>query len=149
MSRTRLVVGICVATLSTATLAAVSSAASSTKYTASMSGAKEVPANGSKATGKATITVTGRRLCYVITSTNLGAVPQAAHIHSAKAGKSGAVYITLFAKATPLKNGKVSGCVSATTAKLKAVSAKPSAFYANVHTKKYPSGALRGQLKKG
>jgi hypothetical protein len=148
MSRTRLAVGICVAALSTATVAAVSSAASSTKYSASMSGAKEIPANGSKAIGKATITVTGKRLCYVIASTNLGEVPQAAHIHSAKAGKSGAVFVTLFAKATPLKSGKVSGCVSTTTAKLKAIAAKPSSFYANVHTKRYAAGALRGQLKK-
>jgi hypothetical protein len=149
MSRTRFAVGICVATLATATVAAVSTAAGSTKYSASMSGTKEIPKNASKATGKAKITVTGKRLCYAITTTNLGGVPQAAHIHSAKAGKAGPVFVALFTKATPLKHGTVSGCVTTTTAKLKAIAAKPSAFYVNVHTKKYPVGALRGQLKKG
>jgi Cu/Zn superoxide dismutase len=141
--------GICVATLATATVAAVSNAASSTKYSASMSGAKEIPKNASKATGKATITVTGKRLCYVITTTNLGEVPLAAHLHSAKAGKAGPVFVALFGKPTPLKKGKVSGCVTTTAAKLKAIAAKPSSFYANVHTAKFPSGAMRGQLKKG
>jgi hypothetical protein len=149
MFRTRFAVGICVAMLATATVAAVSSAATSTKYSASMSGAKEIPKNASKATGKATITVTGKRLCYVITTTNLGEVPLAAHIHNGKAGKAGPVFVALFGKATPLKHGKVSGCVTTTTAKLKAIAAKPSSFYANVHTKKYPAGAMRGQLKKG
>jgi hypothetical protein len=148
MSRTRIAVSLCIATLSTVALVAVSSAATSTKYSASLSGAQEVPANSSKATGTATITVTGKRLCYVITSKNLREVPQAAHIHSARKGRSGAVYVTLFAKATPLKNGKVTGCVTTTATKLKAIAAKPSAFYPNLHTKKYPSGALRGQLKK-
>jgi hypothetical protein len=69
-----------------------------------------------------------------------------AHIHSDKKGKAGAVFVTLFAKATPLKNDKVSGCVTTTAVKLKAIAAKPSANYVNVHTKKYASGALRGQL---
>ena len=71
-----------------------------------------------------------------------------AHIHKGAKGKSGAVYVTLFAKATPLKSGKVSGCVTPTAAQLKAIAAKPGAYYANVHTKKYPAGAMRGQLKK-
>jgi Cu/Zn superoxide dismutase len=145
----RFVVGICVATLATATVVAVSAAAGPTKYSASMSGTKEIPKNASKATGKATVTVTGKRLCYVITTTNLGEVPLAAHIHSAKAGKAGPVFVALFGKAKALKHGKVSGCVTTTAAKLKAIAAKPSAFYANVHTQKYPAGALRGQLKKG
>jgi Cu/Zn superoxide dismutase len=149
MSRTRIASGLCVATLSTAALVGVSSAATSTKYTASMSGAQEVPANTSKATGKATITVTAKKLCYVIAAKNLDGEPQMAHIHSGKKGKAGAVYVTLFAKATPLKKGKVTGCVTAKTAQLKAISAKPSSFYVNVHTKKYASGALRGQLRKG
>jgi Cu/Zn superoxide dismutase len=148
MFRTRIAAGLCVATLSATALVGVSSAATSTKYSASMSGAQEVPANKSKATGSATITVTGRKLCYVIASKNLGEVPQAAHIHSGKKGKAGGVYVTLFAKPKPLKNGKVSGCVTATAAQLKALAAKPSAYYVNAHTKKYASGALRGQLKK-
>lgn len=149
MSRSRIASGLCVATLSTAALAGVSSAATSTKYTAAMSGAQEVPANHSKATGKATITVTAKKLCYVITSTNLDGVPQMAHIHSGKKGKAGGVYVTLFAQATPLKYGRVKGCVTAKAAQLHAIAAKPSSFYVNVHTMKYASGALRGQLEKG
>lgn len=149
MSRTRVAAGLCVATVSAAALAGVSSAATSTRYTASMSGAQEVPANQSKATGKATITVTGTKLCYVITAKHLDGAPQAAHIHSGKKGKAGTVFVTLFARATPLKYGKVTGCVTAKPAQVKAIAAKPSSYYVNVHTKKYAGGALRGQLKKG
>jgi Cu/Zn superoxide dismutase len=148
MSRSRLAVGACVASLSTVALVGVSSAATSTKYTASMTGAQEVPAVYSKATGTATITVTGKRLCYVIVSKNLSGVPQAGHIHSGKKGKAGPVFVALFAKPTPLKQHKVSGCVTVKASQLKAIAAKPSGFYVNVHTKKYPDGALRGQLKK-
>jgi hypothetical protein len=86
MQRPRIAIGLCVASLSAAALVAAASAATSTKYTAALSGAQEVPANGSKATGTATITVTGKRLCYVITSKNLGAVPQMAHIHKGNKG---------------------------------------------------------------
>jgi hypothetical protein len=149
MSRSRMALGLCVATVSATALAGVSSAATSTKYTASMSGAQEVPANDSKATGTATITATGKKLCYVITAKKLDGAPQAAHIHSGKKGKAGAVYVTLFAKATPLNYGRVKGCVTAKPAQIKAIAATPSSYYVNVHTKKYASGALRGQLKKG
>jgi Cu/Zn superoxide dismutase len=149
MSRSRMALGLCVATVSAVALGGVSSAATSTKYTASMSGAQEVPANNSKATGNATITVTADKLCYVIAAKKLDGVPQAAHIHSGKKGKAGPVYVTLFAKATPLKYGRVTGCVTAKPAQIKAIAAKPGAYYVNVHTKKYASGALRGQLKNG
>jgi hypothetical protein len=149
MSRNRLVVGVCVASLSTVALVGVCGAATSTKYKAAMSGAQEVPAIKSKATGTATITVTGKKLCYVIVSRNLGEVPQAGHVHSGKKGKAGAVFVTLFAKPKPLKKYRVSGCVTPRAAQLKAIAAKPSAYYVNVHTKKYANGALRGQLKKG
>jgi Cu/Zn superoxide dismutase len=149
MSRSRLAVGACVASLSTVALVGPSSAATSTKYKASMTGAQEVPAIRSKATGNATITVNGKKLCYVIVSKNLGEVPQAAHIHRGKKGKAGPVFVALFAKPKPLKKHRVSGCVAVRRAQLKAIAAKPSAFYVNVHTKKYADGALRGQLRKG
>jgi hypothetical protein len=148
MSRTRTALGLCAATLSVGALVAAADAATSTKYSASMSGAQETPANGSKATGKTTITVTGKRLCYVITSSNLGGSAAAAHIHKGAKGKNGPVFIAFFGAPKALKNGKISGCVTTTTAKAKAIAAKPSAYYANVHTVKYPSGAMRGQLKK-
>jgi hypothetical protein len=40
-----------------------------------MSGAQEVPTNTSKTTENATITVTAKKLCYVIGSKNPGEVP--------------------------------------------------------------------------
>jgi Cu/Zn superoxide dismutase len=148
MSRTRIAVGVCVATIATASLASVSNAASP-KFTAAMSGAQEVPTKGdAKTTGKATITATGKKLCYTIVVKNLSGVPQAGHIHSGVKGKAGPVFVTLFAKPKAPKKGKLSGCVSATASQIKAISAKPSAYYVNVHTKEYPNGALRGQLKK-
>jgi hypothetical protein len=45
--------------------------------------------------------------------------------------------VSLVAKPRTPKKGKISGCVSAITARLKAITAKPANFYVNIHTKKY------------
>lgn len=130
LSRIRIAAGLCAATLSTAALVGASDAATTVRYTASLSGAQEAPANGSKATGKATITVTGKKVCYTITSSNLGGPASAAHIHKGAKGKSGPVFIAFFTAPKALKNGKVSGCATTTSAKANAIAAKPSAYYA-------------------
>ena len=121
---------------------AVSLAAGSatTKLEATFSGKTEVPKAGN-GKGTADITITGAKVCWEFKVSGID-TPLAAHIHKGGAGKAGPVVVPLGAKYT------AKGCTTATAALAKAIAAQPAAYYVNVHTKKYPAGAVRGQLKK-
>ena len=80
------------------------------------------------------------RLCYTLTWHKIGN-PLASHIHRGKKGTSGPIVIPLFA-GTP----KHSGCVKASKSLLRSVAKHPANYYVNVHTQKFPGGALRAQL---
>jgi hypothetical protein len=146
MTRTRIAIAACAAIVLTAALA-VSSSAATQHFYATLSGAQEVPPEGDP-DGSATVTFTVSRtrgLCYVIRPKKLE-TPQAAHIHRGRKGKAGAILLNLFTKPRTPKNGMISGCAKITSAQLEQISARPSSFYVNLHTKKSPSGAARGQL---
>jgi len=116
-------------------------------FTATLSGANEVDAQGvgnqGDADGKGSFS--GRlaparnELCY---SLNWSAIdtPTMAHIHSAAAGANGPVFIP-FTELTPGEH-----CIAIDAAKAAALSAKPGDFYVNVHNTAYPRGAVRGQI---
>jgi hypothetical protein len=107
---------------------------------AHMTGKSEVPKGAPSGTGEAKITVTGTKVCWKLEVKGIGA-PLAAHIHKGGARKAGPVVVPLGAKY------KGSGCIATTSAIAKAILAKPAGYYVNVHTKKFPNGAVRGQLK--
>jgi hypothetical protein len=44
------------------------------------------------------------------------------------------------------KTFKREGCTTAPASLVRAVVARPGAYYLNVHTAKYPAGSVRGQL---
>ncbi len=69
--------------------------------------------------------------------------PSAAHIHRAPASKAGPVVVPLGAAY------KAKGCTSAAKKTIEAIESHPNAYYVNVHTAKYPNGAIRGQLIAG
>ena len=46
----------------------------------------------------------------------------------------------------PPAQGSSKGCATAPADALAAILAEPSSYYVNVHTAKYPEGAMRGQL---
>jgi hypothetical protein len=83
------------------------------------------------------------KVCWSFSDVGKIGTAQAAHIHKGRAGVSGPVVVALGAKY--LKKG----CAAAAKATIKAIQAKPNAFYVNVHTAKYPAGAIRGQLVVG
>jgi hypothetical protein len=71
----------------------------------------------------------------------------AGHIHKGKKGKAGDVVVPLFATQSSKTTRK--GCARDQKAStLRAILSHPSNYYVNVHTKMFPAGAARGQLKK-
>ena len=82
------------------------------------------------------------KVCWTFEIAGIG-TPAAAHIHKANAGHAGPIVVPLGAAF------KAKGCTSAPKATLEAIEANPNAYYVNVHTAKFPAGAIRGQLAAG
>jgi hypothetical protein len=112
-----------------------------TRLSATLTGAAEVPkADGGSASAQINLNPATGRVCWAFTKIKGIRSPQAAHIHKAPKGKAGAVVV-------PLGGAfKAKGCTTASAVLTAAIAAHPSAYYVNIHTKKYPGGALRGQL---
>lgn len=122
---------------------AATSGTSVKTYTVHMTGGQEVPKGSPSGTGEfryQLVTKTGL-LCYNLTWSGID-TPYASHVHRGAKGKAGPIVIPLSTSA-PVKK---SGCVTVKRSLLAAIAKNPSAYYVNVHTKKYPGGALRGQL---
>ncbi|HWH95687.1 MAG TPA: CHRD domain-containing protein [Baekduia sp.] len=140
-----------IATLGVLTLVAAvagtgaAAAATTTKLSASLSGKKEVgDAGAANAKGTFSATIKGTRLCYTLTYSGL-TKPLAAHIHKGKATQNGAIVVDLKPK---FSNGKATACVPIKASVASAIRKTPSGYYANVHTQKYPAGAMRGQVSR-
>lgn len=85
------------------------------------------------------------RLCYVLTTYNIDGQITAAHIHLGNNTKEGPVFVTLAAPSF----GEVHTCQQVTTRVASALNEEPTNFYVNVHSSRYPDGAIRGQLQRG
>lgn len=125
---------------------AESAVAAEKTFSASMSGRQEVPRTGDRnGRGMARITTDGARgrVCFRITLARVGTVA-AGHIHSARKGKAGPVAVALFGEATRRPRGCVRGVEKSV---IRRIERNPGAHYVNVHDKRHPDGAVRGQLK--
>ena len=115
-------------------------------FTATLSGASEVPAVESDATGTATVTIDGNQLSWRVEVKGLDNATMA-HIHGAAPGENGGVLVPLFREE---KGEDFSGVLTegTTTVEDDVVQAIRSGnAYVNVHTKANPRGEIRGQLK--
>ena len=151
MPRIRIALAAGTASVLTAAALVASAPAATTKLTATMNGAQEVPSKGDRnGSGRATITFgTSKGVCYRFTLRNVERKIDAAHIHAGKRGKAGAIVIGLFTSPKTVKRGKISGCTKGASADdVRDVLAQPGDFYVNLHTKTFPSGSVRGQLRK-
>jgi hypothetical protein len=113
---------------------------------ATLTGAAEVPGPGdSNGTGTAAIRLNpGQgKVCFVLTAANITLPATLAHIHVGAAGSAGDPVVTLV---PPDATGISGGCVSASSATIKAILKNPSGYYANIHTSDFAAGAIRGQL---
>jgi CHRD domain-containing protein len=122
-------------------LAAYSGMAFGEQVYVMLSGAQEVPAVTTSATGNGTLTVNAdMTVSGSITTT--GVAGTAAHIHMAEAGKNGPVIVTL----TKGDNAwSVPAGTKLTDAQYKAY--KAGDLYINVHSTANKGGEIRGQLK--
>lgn len=123
-------------------LAVTGVAGAATKLEASLSGQKEIPEAGD-GTGTARLTLKPDKgeICFRITLERVGTAA-AGHIHKGGPSTAGPITVPLFEEATR----RPSGCASAKKSVIRAIRRRPSRYYVNVHTAKYPAGAARGQL---
>jgi CHRD domain len=141
---TSLAVAVCVL-IAGSTLAM--SAGAPPTLTVHMTGGQEVPKGSPTGSGTfrfellPSVGPNVGRVCFSLTWSKID-TPIASHIHKGGKGVSGPIVIVLF-KAPPVGP---SGCRNAPKSLIKAIQQKPSAYYVNVHTNKYPTGAIRAQL---
>jgi hypothetical protein len=116
-----------------------------------MNGKKEVDENGKKNSGDLnglgtfSATIDTGQLCFGITVRDLD-TPVAAHIHRGGPSVMGPVVLPLTQPAAG-DPGASSACVPVESKLASELLKRPSRFYVNVHTDKFPNGAIRGQLK--
>jgi hypothetical protein len=110
-----------------------------------LSGANEVPAVTTTATGTALIRITSEKKIYTkVTISNLeaGDALTASHIHKAAAGANGGVILGFYASAADFGTVKVSTLTDALY-----TSIKTDAVYVNAHSTAHPGGIVRGQIR--
>ena len=124
-------------------------ASAGTPLTAHLTGKQIVNPNGGAPNGSASVVLkvnrVERRICFTINYKGLTKVT-GAHLHKGNAGQIARPIVTLFSgsKASPAK-----GCVKGLKQRIvKRLKRKPSQHYVDIDTKKYPNGAVRGQLSR-
>ena len=113
-----------------------------TQLTAELDGASEVPPADPNGVGEAHVFRSASRpqiLCYVLLVDRIG-TPTDAHIHRGAEGVVGPVRVPFKAPRT----GENAGCVRTRLAAR--IVNNPQNWYVNVHNRRFPSGAIRGQL---
>jgi hypothetical protein len=138
MRKVLVVLAVCAAAVPALALAGGSS---KVKLEAKLAGANETPKGAPGGKGSADVVLTGTKVCWEFKYSGIGK-PTAAHIHKGKPGTAGPVVVP-FGSAF-----KRSGCTTAPAAVANAIVKNPAGYYVNIHTAKFPGGAIRGQLEK-
>ena len=117
-----------------------------------LTGAQEVPAVATAATGQGTVAISadGSTITYLVTYSGLSGTANAAHIHTGAAGVSGGVILPLVVGPSPMSgtltaaNFTASGTVTTFAQAVAAI--KAGTTYFNIHTTANPGGEIRGQI---
>ena len=114
--------------------------------TAALTAAEETPPGPEGGTGAATIVIdeAAGSLCYDLSWNKEAGEPNSGHIHKGPKGMSGPIVVNFGELPAKPKN-----CVKVDGNTLKAIAADPGGHYVNLHTGRYPTGSVRGQLKEG
>ncbi|PWI17257.1 hypothetical protein DI272_26160 [Streptomyces sp. Act143] len=123
-----------------------------TVLAAGLRGANEVPVEGGPAVGDQDgaalefIEVRGDEVSVAVKWRGLDR-PTALHIHQGAKGTNGGVKVDFGKLLGKARGHTVTGTVKVNDpALLDALKSDPGAFYANLHTERFPGGAVRGQL---
>ncbi len=116
------------------------------EYTASLSGAAEVPANAGTGTGVGMFTLDGTTFTYDVSYSGLTATPSAAHIHGpAAVGVNAGVVFAILADGTlTAASGRYFGTAELTPTQVTQLN--DGLWYVNIHSASFPGGEIRGQV---
>jgi hypothetical protein len=110
---------------------------------ANLTGEQEVPGPGDpNGRGEAEVKVFREKVCYTLKVERIRLTDLAAHIHKGRRGVAGPIVVPL----KPPTGGFSSGCKNIKPSLSEALREHPARYYVNVHNRKYPDGAVRGQL---
>ena len=110
-----------------------------------LSGANEVPAVSTGATGTALIRVTSAKKIYIkldVANLEMGDTLAVAHIHKGAAGANGGVILGFYSSAADFGTVKVTALTDDLYASL-----KTDVIYVNAHSTSKPGGLIRGQIR--
>ena len=132
-------VAVCVLALVPSALAAMHP-----ELGAKLVGKGETPKGSPKGHGIVNLVLDAKKgsICWTFDVAGIGK-PAAAHIHKGAPRKAGPIVVPLG------KKYSAKGCTKAPKKTIRAIESRPNAYYVNVHTAKFPAGAIRGQLVVG
>jgi hypothetical protein len=122
---------------------ALASGGGQARLRATMTGRKAVPRGATRGQGSATVRISGRRVCWSFGRLRGIDKPRAAFIKKGIPGEFGPVMLQLG------RTYAASGCATTSVGTAAAIAVSPRGFYITVNTRKFPLGAVRGQLRKG
>jgi hypothetical protein len=128
------------AALAAPSLALASGGAVSLRTT--MTGRKAVPQGAKHGRGTVTIRISGRRVCWTFGRLRGTDKPRAAFIKKGIPGEFGPVIVQLG------KRYRASGCATTTIGNAQQLGLSPRGYYVTVNTRRFPLGAVRGQLRR-
>jgi CHRD domain len=152
MQRPRLAILVALVALIAMPSAAAAVDPTQPAYGGPMTGAQEVPAVVTTATGQGTavISADGSTITYIVTYSGLSGTVNASHIHTGAAGVAGGVILPLTPGPSPMSgtltaaNFTASGSVTTFAQAVAAIRAGTTYF--NLHTTANPGGEIRGQI---
>ncbi len=157
MTPQRIALGLAAAIAVALVPSLVTAQAATSTWRTSLTGASEVPANASTATGTFTGTLdeAAGTLTWTLSVPTIGNMTMS-HLHQGAAGANGGVVLDLFIPPTGTTPGTVNASGTAKLSDLKGPLAgnaagfiaalKAGNIYANVHTTANPGGEIRGQV---
>ena len=125
-------------------------------YVATLSGAREVPAVQTAATGVATFIRAGTSVTYTVSASGFTTPLTVGHVHIGAAGVIGSVIVpfTILAQSGTVASGSIDLSVPITQGNI-TISGdslrtlfETGMTYVNLHTAAYPGGEIRGQIVK-
>jgi CHRD domain len=121
---------------------ALASGGATASLRTTMTGRKAVPRGAKRGRTTVTVRISGRRVCWTFGRMRGIDKPRAAFIKKGIPGEFGPVIVQLG------RRFRVSGCATTTTGNAQQMVLSPHGYYVTVNTRRFPLGAVRGQLHK-